>query len=389
MYCQHCDREIEDKEKTTCPACGSSLTEKSIHDFSAEREVSGQDMKLRDLIADVKRNLEELAGDTSSSSETDEMAAVSGGVSPEIETGCLLDDSEESAFLLNAETKEALSQKNGGDNPFEAPPGDDDLDAFDLEKELNLPPEEAPQVEAESDAVAPAVLAELDALAPAGDSRPSRSLSVLAAAGALLICLAGGGLYVYTRPAPLPAAAPVTTRQQAAQKVSASVKRDTDAKSLPPRAKQNELPPQAQPDAEQKTPLKEQAQTEMLRAGAAEKLTGTPAALPAQPVFSDNASAGPPPQPSGAPESPPEKPAAYYTIHTDSYRVRRTADREVRRMTKAGFAASVQAVDLGAQGMWYRVVVGSFASPGEAGDVLGQLKQKQNKADTRIIQIEP
>jgi len=66
-----------------------------------------------------------------------------------------------------------------------------------------------------------------------------------------------------------------------------------------------------------------------------------------------------------------------FGVHVGSYRKRTTAEGEALRLgAQFGLPARVLQVDLGAKGVWYRVVVGEAGSAAEASALRERLKQK-------------
>lgn len=66
-----------------------------------------------------------------------------------------------------------------------------------------------------------------------------------------------------------------------------------------------------------------------------------------------------------------------YTLQIGSYQERETADNEVKKMKKKGYAASVVTSALPGKGTWYRVRLGSFSSRIAADKLKNDLKSKE------------
>lgn len=64
-------------------------------------------------------------------------------------------------------------------------------------------------------------------------------------------------------------------------------------------------------------------------------------------------------------------------MHVSSYRKRTTAESEARRLgAELALRARVLQVDLGAKGVWHRVVVGEVGTAAEASALREQLRKK-------------
>ena len=77
-------------------------------------------------------------------------------------------------------------------------------------------------------------------------------------------------------------------------------------------------------------------------------------------------------------------PSAVYTIHTGSYKNRKLAVAETKRLGKLGIAADVTEVKL-KNILWYRVMAGKFKTLEEAKKMQSRLKKENRKMYTRII----
>ena len=66
-----------------------------------------------------------------------------------------------------------------------------------------------------------------------------------------------------------------------------------------------------------------------------------------------------------------------FGVHISSFRRRTTAEADARRLgAQLALPARVLEVDLGAKGVWYRVVVGELESAAEASALREELKTK-------------
>jgi cell division protein FtsN len=84
-------------------------------------------------------------------------------------------------------------------------------------------------------------------------------------------------------------------------------------------------------------------------------------------------------------------PPISYAIHAGSYRKKKTADAEARRLKKKGFDAYAERTDLtklGKKGFWFRVKIGRFSSREEARKMQKELKRK-DKISSRVIWNRP
>lgn len=129
MYCPQCKIEIQDPLQEHCPLCSTPLIG-SCEPASPSHDDSPDTFKLKELIRDVKKNLEELPGDANITfdSNADRL----------LEEQFKLDDSDENAFILNLGKSEGEGTDATTENPFGHEYIEADLDTFDLEKELNL-----------------------------------------------------------------------------------------------------------------------------------------------------------------------------------------------------------------------------------------------------------
>jgi cell division protein FtsN len=91
-------------------------------------------------------------------------------------------------------------------------------------------------------------------------------------------------------------------------------------------------------------------------------------------------SAAPAPSARPVPAAPPKTSASRasaFGVHVASFRRRETAEADGRRWSaRLGLPARVLEVDLGAKGVWYRVVVGEAGSAAEASALRDALKEK-------------
>jgi cell division protein FtsN len=70
-------------------------------------------------------------------------------------------------------------------------------------------------------------------------------------------------------------------------------------------------------------------------------------------------------------------PAKAFGVHVSSFRRRTTAEADARRLgSRLSLPARVVEVDLGAKGVWYRVIVGEAGTAAEASALRERLKQK-------------
>jgi cell division protein FtsN len=103
-----------------------------------------------------------------------------------------------------------------------------------------------------------------------------------------------------------------------------------------------------------------------------------PTPVAARPKATATAAPAPPaaPVPAAAPKAPTARGSAF-GVHVSSFRKRTTAEADARRLgAELALPARVLEVDLGAKGVWYRVVVGATGSAAEASALREQLKKK-------------
>ena len=72
---------------------------------------------------------------------------------------------------------------------------------------------------------------------------------------------------------------------------------------------------------------------------------------------------------------------------TDSCRVQANADAEISRLRKQGYDARIMQIDLGRKGVFYRVLIGSYASRAEAQQMNEELRSKLGKQSASIIPV--
>ena len=77
-----------------------------------------------------------------------------------------------------------------------------------------------------------------------------------------------------------------------------------------------------------------------------------------------------PPAPGGPGEAP-------FVVHTSSYRNLNLAVKEANRLARKGVDAFVSEADLGDRGLWYRVLVGRFATADDARSFARDLKERE------------
>ncbi len=74
-------------------------------------------------------------------------------------------------------------------------------------------------------------------------------------------------------------------------------------------------------------------------------------------------------------------------MHLSSFRKRANAEADARRLgARLALPARVFEVDLGAKGVWYRVVVGRAGSAAEASELRERLK-KEGVSDAAVLRL--
>lgn len=78
-----------------------------------------------------------------------------------------------------------------------------------------------------------------------------------------------------------------------------------------------------------------------------------------------------------APAAPPSTPAGDFVVQVASYKSGEEAKKLATRLASYGLATFVEKADLGAKGVWYRVLAGPFASRENAEQASGLLREKE------------
>ena len=113
-------------------------------------------------------------------------------------------------------------------------------------------------------------------------------------------------------------------------------------------------------------------------------LPPTPAATSAKPVPSPARVSAAPPPPASTTKQPSTRERSF-GVHVSSFRRRATAEADARRLgAELSLPARVLEADLGAKGVWYRVVVGEAGSPAEADALRSRLTEKGIR-DTIVV----
>jgi cell division septation protein DedD len=79
--------------------------------------------------------------------------------------------------------------------------------------------------------------------------------------------------------------------------------------------------------------------------------------------------------------------AGKYLVHVSSFHGRAKAQEDADYLTGRGYEAVIAQVDLGDKGIWYRVYVGPFATPREAGAMKIRLDENPRVGSTRITKV--
>jgi hypothetical protein len=437
MYCPQCKIDIPEADRLQCPLCGGMLIAPSK---KRREQTADNDQRLKELIADVKRSLEDLPGEA-------DTGAAAPDAQPPAPEHYSLDAADEAVFSID------LAQADAPETGLADEQGEDSLNRFDLERELNLTAdkseiisreesleitgaEHAPAAAQDSAAmtaqqaqreVAPDHLQQVirgleKAGAPQQITRPRRKqgyvLPAMFVLGSALIGIffATGGKDLLKN---------ILNQTQSVQKVThpgsapAGEQQQPSSLQLPAGDAPAGAPDQApaaleQPAAGSESPPHHQAEQPPLGAAAApgEQPAAPEAPAQQQPALTepqpgtaaDNATAVrnvPQPAPEAAVETLENnsgtadlqhrgsgQPAVLYTIHTDSYRKEQSALREAARLRKLGIAAFVQTLHLKEKGLWYRVMIGKFPGLEDARKMLNELQQTHKKTDARITTIE-
>jgi len=170
-------------------------------------------------------------------------------------------------------------------------------------------------------------------------------------------------------PASAPAEKPAPPAQKTEQQPAVKAVEPPVAAKAPDVVKKAEAPPEEQPMTKQSPPV-----------AAASNVTKEPVQKKEAP-------------PAPAPVLKKEAPAAEeisgpvagtYSVHAGSYRTQQTAAGEAKRLKGNGFDAYIEKVNLGANGIWFRVKIGNYATSGEAKKIEKEIIRKE-KLKTLIL----
>jgi cell division septation protein DedD len=95
---------------------------------------------------------------------------------------------------------------------------------------------------------------------------------------------------------------------------------------------------------------------------------------------------------SSAAQTPAPKPAGIaadggHAVHTDSFKSRFNAEKELERLQRLGYAGYLDQATIPGRGVWFRIMVGPFSSRDEAREVLEQLKSAGKRHP--VIMVHP
>ena len=349
MKCHLCSNDIPDESTELCPYCGSPVFQSAEDSDALSNNSGGADLRLKELIEDVKRSLEELPGEAEST-----LGHPPANVfSPDFEQ--LVSESAAS----NAQNEE-MSQE--------------DLRAFDLTAP-HAQSSDQEKAESVSQENLSSVIIALDQVLPQQPREqdyPRRKPGLFAIAAA---CSAGAALIFLTI---------INFRHILLTPFVSGEKPFQSSQAL-----------SEKPSAEQSTEVLEPAPTTTARQlVSADNLTDR-----AEQMFNgqQNTAALPevdnttttlvqerlPPPP--APQQ--QKLQQFFTIHTDSYRSEHKATREAKRLTNLGRDAFVEVFDSSQSGRWYRVMIGRFATREDATAALEEVRQTLQKNDCRVVSL--
>lgn len=332
MYCPKCDLEIKDGDHQKCYICDSPLIESCGHDDSASPVDSEAELKLKELIDVVNKNLEETADDHEIDFGRHDEAA-----SPDI----IEPQADEPSQDINSD----MSQ-----NYFETKKND----KTNSEKQVPAVFSPEPETEAEEEISSEVLEKTLDELEPAehAGSHPKKKFSsgVVAAftlIAVIVIAAAGSMLYFKSR----------HDSATVFPKPKLATKQDEVLKKILKKADKKVLAEKDGIPALTKAPLEKTAEQEN---------------VPVKPAAGEKFIS----------------PARGYAIHTGSYKTKKFADAETERLKGLGFDAYVDAVHLNQKDSWYRVMAGRFTTIEDARTAQDELKRKDSQIYTRIMKIE-
>lgn len=268
--------------------------------------------------------------------------------------------SEDEPFALASEAPELALD---GETPFHTEP-----------TAVAPPPVPAPEPEPMPQTLEPSEtppqLFNLEAFPDQPQRRWVRGVLWVVAGGAALLGVAAGIFYlsgnfpmgVASPPEPAhPAAGAVAPRSPALAERQASIE-PTVLPTVPPTPVPTAVPPTPRP-TEAPTPGPPKRPTRVPRAVAAD--AGLPAPVPALRGGQSRAGLFATPDWHGGP---------FYAIHFSSYRDRAAAERDAHTLSaQHGLPAKVLSADLGAEGVWYRVMLGEFDDEEQALQVRNEL----------------
>jgi len=363
MQCPECKRNVPDEQLELCPHCGTPLIFASESPEAPLSANTVPDLRLKELIEDVKKSLEQLPGEAEA-------------------TG---NDRSEPELTARAPELYASNQKEPPETDSQQQ--EEDLRACELEAET-LQPHTPEQEEELSQEKLPEVMSALDQVLPPEPAQPAVKrkkknvmLGSLAAAvfAALLLYATGShkSFQSLFAPAPPKASVPMHSPQRLPE-IHQQKQPDQAPHPSTLAAKETLFPIAQLPSpADNRTDAAAQIRTEPEQASAEH-----PSASPDNAASLQQMS---PLQPSA--EQPPE-PKKYFTIHTDSYRSQEKALQESARLQKLGSDAFVQEFEHADKGRWYRVMVGKFKSLQEARAALDAVRQTLEKNDARIVSLD-
>lgn len=348
MKCPACGCDIPDENMELCPHCGSPFFRGAEESDALSNNGDGTDLRLKELIEDVKRSLEELSGEAG----PQEAHPPTDNLSHVLEQAV-------------SNSPPSAAQKEKADR--------EELCSFDLQTtlDLNSEPENSESVSQENLA---SVITALDRVLPQEQEqqslpkRKARPLAIAAACAAIAVLIFVMIDFRHTLfTSPTTRKKPAVTCRTPSEKPSA-VQWEKAQEPTPPVPARPVVPSDNLTQQAQEPPKDQEY--------AAPHPQG------------DNTTTQPLGEESSrqiAPQA--TEPQHFFTLHTDSYRSEHKAEREAQRLRNLGRDAFVQVYDSSESGRWYRVMIGKFSTREDATAALEDVRHTLKKNDCRVVRL--
>lgn len=337
MYCQSCDLEVVGREQNTCPLCKATLIESiAINDLDDNN--LEEHAKINELIEDINVKLaQSLAEEEMTGAEDKEGIQLS--VGPD----------EIQSVDAQTEGQKRLDSQNAYSLSHDEKPNDAGMQTinFNLEKEFSQEHESSSEIK-KIDEILREKLKDFNPTLDSGSARPKqhiiRKITVIAGLLLLVAIIGGAGYLSYFHFSPfstsknqaVPSEKMIPLLQpQKAQETLIKLQ-----KILAPERKEQE------PFAVKTTSPEKSRKGRLSVINEAFKDAGSKARIPAN---KEEAVA-----------------ATIYSVLIESFKLRRTAQAEIKRLQRKGYPAYVESIDLGRTGVWYRIKIGRFKTKADA-----------------------